>query len=79
MFLNQNNPKNTLTKRSPQALHALEPKIRRSHFHIPIVQNQLTRELSDSFVDLHDEVDVAFSEKIVLPNEGVYTSFVSHL
>jgi len=52
-----------------EALHALEPKIRRSHFHIPIVQNQLTRELGDSFADLHDEVEMAFSEKIVLSNE----------
>ncbi|KAF8799220.1 cytochrome P450 [Phlegmacium glaucopus] len=52
-----------------EALHALEPRIRRSQFHIPIVQNQLTRELNDSFADLRDEVDIAFSEKIVLPSE----------
>ena len=44
--------------------------MRRSHFHVPIVQNQLTRELNDSFHDIRDEVVAAFDDLVVPEGEG---------
>ncbi|KAG6812162.1 hypothetical protein H0H92_004093 [Tricholoma furcatifolium] len=51
-----------------EAIHALGPKTRRSHFHVPIIQTQLTRELTNSFDEIRDEVMTAFSE-LVPPTE----------
>ncbi|KAG6890492.1 hypothetical protein C0992_000984 [Termitomyces sp. T32_za158] len=45
-----------------EAIHALAPKTRRSHFHVPIIQTQLTRELTNSFDAIRDEVITTFSE-----------------
>ncbi|KAG6846599.1 hypothetical protein H0H93_012922, partial [Arthromyces matolae] len=45
-----------------EAMHALAPPTRRSHFHVPIVQSQLTRELTNSFEAIRDEVITAFDE-----------------
>ncbi|KAG5725182.1 Ent-kaurene oxidase [Termitomyces sp. T112] len=52
-----------------EAIHALAPKTRRSHFHIPIIQTQLTRELTNSFDAIRDEVGTAFFEVAPLTDE----------
>ncbi|KAG6900185.1 hypothetical protein C0995_004120 [Termitomyces sp. Mi166 len=52
-----------------EAIHALAPKTRRSHFHVPIIQIQLTRELTNSFDAIRDEVMTAFSEVAPLTEE----------
>lgn len=56
-----------------KALHALCPNIRRSHFHVPIIRDQLTRELTDSFLDIREEVVEAFDDVLPLDvKEGEY-------
>ncbi|KAG6908657.1 hypothetical protein DXG01_003751 [Tephrocybe rancida] len=56
-----------------EAVHSLGPKTRRSHFHVPIIQNQLTRELNDSVYDIRDEVIASFRD--IVPSNTEWTKF----
>ncbi|KAF8631768.1 hypothetical protein AX15_002204 [Amanita polypyramis BW_CC] len=50
------------------ALHTLLPSIRKSHLHIPIIRQQLTRQLGDSFPEIREEVITSFDEALGTPD-----------
>lgn len=58
-----------LVVQNMQMDHTLGPDILHNPYHIPIIRSQLTRNIGAVFLDLKDELSMAFDE-FIPPSQG---------